>query len=189
MNVKTRRNIFLYYICCCILTLAMSCKEKQKISLGPIPSIKDSTAAQSITDPIDMSFLKKDGDHIIVPWKYLMGVSFEQSYNKKMAMEVSLPVFNDTLKMLDGKDVMIEGFYIPVDETGDDKIVIVSAFPFSQCFFCGRAGVESIVDVLSPKKLPTLKVDTKIKFKGRLKLNRDNFDYLIYVLEEAIMVE
>ncbi|MBK9734442.1 MAG: hypothetical protein IPO92_05520 [Saprospiraceae bacterium] len=118
-----------------------------------------------------------------------MRVTFEQSYNQKMAMEVSLPVFNDTLKMLDGKDVMIEGFYIPVDETGDDKIVIVSAFPFSQCFFCGKAGVESIVDVLSPKKLPTLKVDTKIKFKGRLKLNRDNFDYLIYVLEEAFMVE
>jgi hypothetical protein len=90
---------------------------------------------------------------------------------------------------LDGKRVEVEGFYIPVDETGNEKIVILSAYPFAQCFFCGKAGVESIIDILSPKKLPALKVDTKIKFRGRLKLNRDNFDYLIYVLEEAEMVK
>ena len=117
-----------------------------------------------------------------------MAVKFEDSYNEKLGMEVSMPVFSDTLKVLDGKLVEVEGFYIPVDETGDDKIVILSAFPFAQCFFCGKAGVESIIDILSPTKLPVLKVDTKIKFKGRLKLNRDNFDYLIYVLEEAEMI-
>ena len=98
-------------------------------------------------------------------------------------------MWNCTIKSLNGQKVEVEGFYIPVSETGEDNIVILSAFPFAQCFFCGKAGVESIVDILSPKKIPQMKLDSKIKFQGKLKLNRDNFDYLIYVLEEAEMVK
>jgi hypothetical protein len=163
------------------------CKSDQKAENELTNSNKiDSVTQQEI---LITSVFEKDGDAFIVPWKYLMSVKFEEQYNEKMGMEVSLPIFSDTLKMLDGKRVQVDGFYIPVDETGNEKIVILSAYPFAQCFFCGKAGVESIIDILSPKKLPVLKVDTKIKFRGRLKLNRDNFDYLIYVLEEAEMVK
>lgn len=163
------------------------CKSDQKAD----NKLNNSTRTDSVTQQeiLTTSLFEKDGDAFIVPWKYLMSVKFEEQYNEKMGMEVSLPIFSDTLKMLDGKRVQVEGFYIPVDETGNEKIVILSAYPFAQCFFCGKAGVESIIDILSPKKLPVLKVDTKIKFRGRLKLNRDNFDYLIYVLEEAEMVK
>lgn len=169
-----------------ILTLT-GCKSDQKAD----NKLNNSNRTDSVTQQeiLTTSFFEKDGDAFIVPWKYLMSVKFEEQYNEKMGMEVSLPIFSDTLKMLDGKRVQVEGFYIPVDETGNEKIVILSAYPFAQCFFCGKAGVESIIDILSPKKLPVLKVDTKIKFRGRLKLNRDNFDYLIYVLEEAEMVK
>ena len=118
-----------------------------------------------------------------------MSVKFEEKYSEKMAMKVEYPLFSDTIRALDGKQVQVEGYYIPVSETGDDNIVILSAYPFAQCFFCGKAGVESIIDILSPKKVPQMKLDSKIKFRGRLKLNRDNFDYLIYVLEEAELVE
>ncbi len=180
------------FVFLCLLFFAsafflISCKQEA-------PSIPVVSGSQVATDTIaikgdaDISIFKKNGDAYVIPWKYLMAVKFEDSYNEKLGMEVSMPVFSDTLKVLDGKLVEVEGFYIPVDETGDDKIVILSAFPFAQCFFCGKAGVESIIDILSPTKLPVLKVDTKIKFKGRLKLNRDNFDYLIYVLEEAEMI-
>ena len=168
--------------------LASGCKYDQKV-VEKVPEkgiLKENPTALGTSDSI---FFKKENDAFILPWKYLMSVKFEEQYNEKMGMEVSLPIFNDTLKMLDGKKVQVEGFYIPVDETGNEKIVILSAYPFSQCFFCGKAGVESIIDILSPKKLPVLKVDTKIKFRGRLKLNRDNFDYLIYVLEEAELVK
>lgn len=169
------------------LLLVLGCKSDQKVGNASDNSIQIDTLSQH--EVLATSIFQKDGDAFIVPWKYLMSVKFEEQYNEKMGMEVSLPIFSDTLKILDGKKVQVEGFYIPVDETGNDKIVILSAYPFSQCFFCGKAGVESIIDILSPKKLPVLKVDTKLKFKGRLKLNRDNFDYLIYVLEEAELVK
>ncbi|HLO53324.1 MAG TPA: hypothetical protein VK169_03495 [Saprospiraceae bacterium] len=167
----------------------ISCKDTKSTESATLPQTTDTTSVVNDNPAVDISFFQKEGDYIVLPWKYLMNVTFEDMYKEDLGMEVQLPVFNDTLKVLDGKDVVVEGFYIPVDETGDDKIVILSAFPFAQCFFCGKAGVESIIDILSPKKLPTLKLDAKIKFKGRLKLNRDNFDYLIYVLEEAELVQ
>jgi hypothetical protein len=145
---------------------------------------KGSVATQ---EPL-LSYFKKNGDFYKLEWPMLLRTQFEEKYVDTMAMEVSLPIFTDTLKVLDGKMVEVEGFFIPVSETGDDKIVILSAYPFAQCFFCGKAGVESIIDILSPNKMPHLKLDAKIKFRGRLKLNRDNFDYLIYVLEEAVLV-
>lgn len=172
-----------------LVITSLSCKDNNPTQIATLPPTSDSTVVATNTPTIDMSFFKKEGEHFVLPWKYLMNVSFEDMYKEDMGMEVQLPVFNDTVKVLDGKDVVVEGFYIPVDETGDDNIVILSAFPFAQCFFCGKAGVESIIDILSPNKLPTLKLDAKIKFKGRLKLNRDNFDYLIYVLEEAELVQ
>jgi len=184
-NWGRRVGFFVY-----MSTLVLSCKDAKLTESATLPQTEDTTIiATTETPTVDMSIFKKEGDHFVLPWKYLMNVTFEDMYKDDMGMEVQLPVFSDTLKVLDGKDVVIEGFYIPVDETGDDKIVILSAYPFAQCFFCGKAGVESIIDILSPKKLPTLKLDSKIKFKGRLKLNRDNFDYLIYVLEEAELVQ
>jgi hypothetical protein len=175
----------LIIIVLCILVLCNGCKSDQVKYESPSKTAIDTLTKQPA---IDMTIFKQEGDAIVLPWKYMMNVKFEEKFNEKLGIEVSLPVFNDTLKVLDGKKVIIEGFFIPVDETGDDKIVIVSAYPYSQCFFCGKAGVESIVDVLSEQKFPHLKLDTKIKFKGHLKLNKENFDYLIYILENAELV-
>lgn len=145
--------------------------------------------ANTDTTSLLLSKYKKEGDAYIVPWNYMLNLKFEKKYSDSLGMEVSLPIFNDTLKVLDGKTVIAEGFYIPVDETGDETIVILSAYPFAQCFFCGQAGVESIIDIITTQKLPKLKIDTKIRFKGRFKLNRDNFDFLIYMLEDAELMK
>jgi hypothetical protein len=133
----------------------------------------------------DMSFFRKEGDAYIAPWPQLLSVKLVDTFSQKLNMDVALPMWNDTLKALDGQKVIVEGFYIPTQETGNEDIVIVSAYPFAQCFFCGKAGVESIVDVLGAKDLPKIKLDTKVRFKGKFTLNTDNFEYLIYVLEDA----
>ena len=169
-----------------ILVWGIGCKQEKSYPV----TIETSKVELKDTTKFDLSYFQKTADGAyILPWKLLMGVKFEKKYDQKMAMDVELPIFSDTIKSLNGQKVEVEGFYIPVSETGDDNIVILSAFPFAQCFFCGKAGVESIVDILSPKKIPQMKLDSKIKFQGKLKLNRDNFDYLIYVLEEAELVE
>ena len=133
----------------------------------------------------DSSLYQYENGYIKLSWEQLLKVKFEKQYNEEMGFEVDMPVFSDTLMALNGRNVIAEGFYIPVDETGDASILILSAYPFAQCFFCGAAGAESVIDVLNIGELPKLKVDQKIRFKGKLRLNKDNFDFLIYVLEQA----
>jgi hypothetical protein len=164
--------------------LQFACKNSVKTDdlVSPPAPINSTANAKS---RIDLSYFKKEGDAYILPWKDLLAVQMRDSFHQKVQDTVLLPMFNDTLRALDGQVVIAEGYFIPVSETGDDNIVIISAYPYSNCFFCGKAGVESIIDVISPKKAPKVKMDNKIRFKGRFKLNVDNFDYLIYMLEDA----
>ena len=43
------------------------------------------------------------------------------------------------IQAINGKEVLIQGYIIPFEETGDESILILSANPFSTCFFCGGA--------------------------------------------------
>jgi len=136
---------------------------------------------------IDSSLYQWKDGIILLKWADLMDICFDQVYDDTLMMDVDIPHFGNKLTAIDGQEVIAEGYYIPVDETGDSEIVILSAFPYSQCFFCGQAGVESIIDVLVSEPLPSMKTDTKVRFKGKLKLNDRNFDYLIYILEDAVL--
>lgn len=130
----------------------------------------------------------QDGAYIL-DWRYLLSTRFAQEYNEELGMEVDVPLFSDTLSALHGELVTLSGYYIPVDETGDENIVILSAYPYAQCFFCGQAGVESIIDILPQKSIPRLKTDDRVSFRGRLKLNSQDYDYLIYILEDAELIK
>lgn len=141
-------------------------------------------AADTLPVLIDSAAYRWEGDKIMVNWDDLLDIRFEKKPHELLD-SVDIPVFSDKVKAINGMEVIIEGFYIPVEETGDENIVILSAYPFAECFFCGQAGVESIVDVLIKEKLPPIKTDTKVKFSGKFRLNPDNFDFLIYILDDA----
>jgi hypothetical protein len=178
INVYKQYIKFGYHVSVFVMLFIVSCKQPEKVAES-IAETKDSMPG------FDMTIFKKDGDAYILPWSDLLKLTFRDTFYQSLERDVQLPIFNDTLKALDGKLVVAEGYYIPVSETGDADIVILSAYPYSQCFFCGKAGVESIIDIIGPKNLPKLKTDTKIKFKGKLKLNLDDFNYLVYMLEDA----
>lgn len=154
---------------------------------GPVPAPVP-VATPSATN-VDLSFLKVSDGAYLLPWKYLLRLTMDSVMSQEHGGMIELPVFNDTLKALDGKQVIVEGYYIPATETKDNQVVILSAYPFAQCFYCGKAGIESVIDVLSVKPLPRMKTDTKTKIRGRFRLNATNFEYLVFVLEESVLVK
>ncbi|MFK7905103.1 MAG: hypothetical protein AB8B69_08260, partial [Chitinophagales bacterium] len=77
-------------------------------------------------------------------------------------------------------------FMIPVDVDGD--YYVLSAFPYSSCFFCGNAGPESVVELRLAKKGQRFQMDDARKFKGMLVLSQTP-NGLIYVLEDAELVQ
>jgi hypothetical protein len=98
------------------------------------------------------------------------------------------PTFTAELKGLQGKEITMEGFYVPFAPEGGDYIII-SKFPMSQCFFCGGGGPESIAEVTFKSAPPKFKVDDLITVKGKLKLNTDDMDHVNFILLDAVLIK
>ena len=124
-----------------------------------------------------------------ITWKTLSDVTFYEEYNKEFDFEVLYPKFGKSVLALDGQEVIIEGYAIPIDELGYEDILVLSAVPYSQCFFCGLSGPESVMDIKPRNKLGQIKLDKKLKFKGILKLNEKDLAQLNYVLLDAVLIE
>jgi hypothetical protein len=116
-------------------------------------------------------------------WTNLMDITFKDVYLESDDMYVYYPLFKEKQKSLDGQEIAITGYIIPVDVELNQYVL--SAFPFSACFFCGNAGPESVMAVYFAQPDQTFKTDQRITLTGTLELNDTNVDELVYVLRNA----
>jgi hypothetical protein len=94
------------------------------------------------------------------------------------------PTFGAGVKALEGREVFITGYVIPVDL--DENFYVISRYPYANCFFCGGGGPESVVDLRFASKNRVYKTDERLTFKGKLKLNADDIYQLNYILDTAV---
>jgi hypothetical protein len=123
----------------------------------------------------------------IITWELLKDVEFDEIWSEEFQAYYMVPKFSKSVKEMDGKEVQIRGFIIPVDIVQD--YYVLSANPYSSCFFCGQAGPESVMEIQMIKKYEGLRMDQVITFQGTLKLNIDDIYQLNYILEEAQIIE
>ena len=123
-------------------------------------------------------------DHM---WKTLSKITFKKQYDELMGFKVDVPVFSDEGKALDGKEVTIKGYIIPVEGYKGHKEFVFSAFPYNMCFFCGGAGPETVMEVYAKEAINY--TAEPITIRGRLQLNSGDINRLIYSLSEAKLVE
>ncbi|AFC23844.1 hypothetical protein [Saprospira grandis] len=120
-----------------------------------------------------------DGLHF---WKVLSKVKYKSKIDIESGTLIYTPVFNRSIKKLDGKEIVLKGYVIPADLSGGR--MTLSAFPYSSCFFCGGAGPESVIEI--DAKTPIIyRIDKPITLKGKLKLNSEDPLRLMYILKEA----
>lgn len=121
-------------------------------------------------------------------WNEFAKTKFEPKYYEKLGEYLFFPTFSDNLKALEGKEITMEGYYVPfAPEEGN--YIILSKYPMSQCFFCGGGGPESIAEVTFKGSTPKFQVDDLITVKGKLKLNASDIDHVNFILEEAVLVK
>jgi hypothetical protein len=120
-------------------------------------------------------------------WAAFAKTKFEAKYNEKAGEYFMMPNFPDELKALVGKEVSLEGYYMPIDVDGNDYIIL-SKYPYSQCFFCGGAGPESIAEVTFITKPSKFEADQFIRVKGKLKLNEKDLEHGNFLLVEAQLI-
>jgi|SRR5687767_11692378 len=116
-------------------------------------------------------------------WKTLARITYKKEYDEFLGFKIDKPVFSDQIKALNGKEVTIKGFIIPVEGYKSHKEFILSAFPYSMCFFCGGAGPESVMEVMAIE--PIEYSAEPVVIKGKLKLNYDDVNKLMYSMTDA----
>ena len=118
-----------------------------------------------------------------IAWKALMNIRYRLRYFSELESKIYAPVFPRSIRSLDGKEVVIEGFVIPLDE--DEEILALSANPYASCFFCGQASPASVMSMYLKNESGRYKMDDFIKFRGTLHLNNDNPYEFYYILRDA----
>lgn len=119
-------------------------------------------------------------------WTQLSRITFRKEYDELMGFKVDKPVFSESVKELDGQELVVKGYIIPVEGYKSHKEFIFSAFPYNMCFFCGGAGPETVMEVEASD--PVKFTADKIAIRGTLRLNPDDINKLMYKLEDAVQI-
>jgi hypothetical protein len=118
-------------------------------------------------------------------WQTLFKVGWVKKYSPELKSKIDFPKFSPEVKALDGKTITISGYVLPTDLYEGD-FVVLSAYPMAQCFFCGGAGPESVMEVY-PRNNRRSFATERVTFKGILELNESDYSHLIYKLKDAVV--
>lgn len=116
-------------------------------------------------------------------WQTLSRITYKKEYDEFLGFKIDKPVFADQVKALEGEEITIKGYIIPVEGYKSHKEFIFSAYPYNMCFFCGGAGPETVMEVESLEAVEY--TAEQIVLKGKLQLNADDINRLMYVLVDA----
>ena len=119
-------------------------------------------------------------------WQDLAKVSYEKKYDELLGFKVDVPVFAESVQAMDGEMIEISGYIVPVEGYKSHTEFVFSAFPYNMCFFCGGAGPETVMEVTAAE---AVKYSTeRITLRGKLHLNNENINQLMYLLTDAELV-
>jgi hypothetical protein len=141
-----------------------------------------SLLAALFLSPVD-SVAQNDGN----VWNTLAKITFKKEYDEMLGFKVDVPVFSDQVQAMDGEEIEIKGYVIPVEGYKSHTEFVFSAFPYNMCFFCGGAGPESVMEVYADE--PIKYSPEPITIKGTLELNATDVNRLIYALDGATLVK
>lgn len=134
-------------------------------------------------EPFALSLSADEEAPMELSWRTLTDVDFKDVYIDELDAYYWKPTFGPSVKALEGKEVYITGYVIPVDY--DEDFYVLSRYPFANCFFCGGAGPESVVDLRFKAKTRRYETDERLTFKGTFALNANDVYQMNYILEGA----
>ncbi len=120
-------------------------------------------------------------------WNKFKSSEYKDIYIEEYEAYAALLVESNELSALDGIEFTIKGYHIPVME---DDLVVLSKYPNANCFFCGGAGMESIMEIrIKDGKPRHFEMDEKLTFRGTLKVNTTDYEILSFILEDAVLID
>jgi len=121
----------------------------------------------------------------MLDWSDLADVQFFEKFSNSLGIKYYQATFGEDIKELEGEEVMVMGYLIPLDALGETYAL--SKNPFSACFFCGAAGPETVVELrVKAEYVRRYQTDERRAFRGRLQLNESSLEQFNYVLIDAV---
>ena len=121
-----------------------------------------------------------------ITWKNVLDI-----YAKEFSLTEKTPTFiidekKMTLEDVENKKITIVGYFLDLDPDGE--WFIISKNPFATCFFCGKAGPETVLELLGFKNVKKkFKSDDMVEVTGIFNSIYDLEGKLNFVLENVSM--
>ena len=167
----------------CVVDFSSFCHPSEETA-QLTSTLKSASQTRTETEARSESALS-EGSWSELTWRTLEDVEFKDVYVEELDAYYWKPSFGQSVQDLEGQDVYVSGYIIPVDL--DEDFYVLSRYPFATCFFCGGAGPESVVDLRFDGKSPRVyQTDERLTFAGKFRLNSDDVYQMNYILDGAV---
>lgn len=122
-------------------------------------------------------------------WNTLGMVTINTEYDQALGMEIQKPTVGIITQQMDGKVIELSGFIIPLSGKLAQSHFMLSRYPQSMCFFCGKAGPETAAQVFMKGEKKVSFTEDKVTVKGILRINATDMNNLLYTLDQAELVK
>jgi len=123
------------------------------------------------------------------PWRTLGLMKFERQFDENDGVSQQKGRFVPIIKALEGKEITMKGYVIPLSGKKAQSHFMFSAYPFSDCFFCGKAGPESVIEVYTKGNTKIEFDDESITIKGIFYFTSQDPNDVMFTLKEAELVK
>ncbi len=135
-----------------------------------------------IHNTVGASFQSKPAIDTIT-WLILNDLEYKEAPHEVYGT-VYLPEFSKAVKKLANKQVIIKGYLVPVDKT----TWALSKNTYAACFFCGKAGPETVIGLTFKGDPGKLKMDANATVSGKFILSGKDVDDWMYSLTDVEII-
>lgn len=122
-------------------------------------------------------------------WGQLSLIRFELNEDPYGGLDYKPGKFTEMIQALDGTEIELPGFIVPLEGKKKQKHLFFSLYPFANCFFCGNAGPETVIEVQMDGDTYLEYTDEQIKLRGIFRFVPGDMESVMFKLEQAKLVE
>lgn len=111
------------------------------------------------------------------PWSTMGLMRFEREGAKGK--------FLPMVKQMEGKSITLKGYIVPLSGQKAQSHFMFSYYPANACFFCGKAGPESAIEVFMKDNKAIPYTDQPITLKGNFRMISEDPNDMMFRLEQT----